>query len=73
LGWILVAWLLAFFFGWDSPDGRGNGMLKNTFLMAGAASAVLGLFSFTLPATPPKVKREKVSTRVSDILGLDAT
>lgn len=39
--------------------------------MAGIASLVLGLFSFTLPATPPKVaKDEKI--KLSDILGLDA-
>ena len=39
--------------------------------MAGIASAVLGLFSFTLPKTPPKVdKSEKVT--ISDVLGLEA-
>ena len=46
-------------------------MLRNTFLMTAVASAVLGIFSFTLPKTPPRVdKTEKVS--ISDILGLDA-
>ena len=39
--------------------------------MAGIASLLLGLFSFALPKTPPKVaKGEKV--KLSDILGLDA-
>jgi nucleoside transporter len=39
--------------------------------MVAIASAVLGLFSFTLPKTPPRVDRkEKVS--ISSILGLDA-
>ena len=38
--------------------------------MTAAASLLLGLFSFTLPKTPPKAKGEKVS--LSDILGLDA-
>lgn len=39
--------------------------------MAGIASAILGLFSFTLPKTPPKVdKGEKVT--ISDVLGLEA-
>lgn len=71
IGWILAGLLISFLFHWDSPDGIGKGMLKNTFLMAGIASAVLGLFSFTLPATPPKVaKGEKVS--IGQVLGLDA-
>ncbi len=39
--------------------------------MAGVASLILGLLSFALPKTPPKVvKGEKVV--LSDILGLDA-
>jgi nucleoside transporter len=70
-GWIIAGLAISFLFHWDSPDGIGKGMLKNTFLMAGIASAVLGLFSFTLPATPPKVaKGEKVS--IAQVLGLDA-
>ena len=31
---------------------------------------VLGLLSFTLPATPPKVSDEKI--KIGDIIGLDA-
>jgi nucleoside transporter len=70
-GWIIAGLAISFLFHWDSPDGIGKGMLKNTFLMAGIASAVLGVFSFTLPATPPKVaKGEKVT--ISQVLGLDA-
>lgn len=39
--------------------------------MAAIVSAVLGLFSFTLPKTPPGVEKgEKVT--ISDIIGLDA-
>jgi nucleoside transporter len=48
-----------------------EGLLKNTFLMASIASLVLGLFSFGLPATPPKVNKDEKVT-VSDLLGLDA-
>lgn len=70
IGWI-VAGLAISFFGWDSGAGVREGLLKNTFLMVAGASVLLGLFSFTLPKTPPKSsKGEKVS--VSDILGLDA-
>ncbi|MFA6275712.1 MAG: nucleoside permease [Pedobacter sp.] len=71
LGWIAAGLLISYFFHWDSQESTTAGLLKNTFLMAGIASLVLGLFSFILPKTPPKVaKGEKVT--VSDILGLDA-
>ncbi|RBQ03750.1 nucleoside permease [Pedobacter miscanthi] len=71
IGWIIAGLLISFAFHWDSPEGIQAGMLKSTFLMAGIASLVLGLFSFTLPATPPKVaKGEKI--KIGDILGLDA-
>ena len=70
IGWI-VAGLAISFFGWDSELGVQQGLLKNTFLMVAGASAILGIFSFTLPKTPPKVgKNEKIS--FSDIIGLDA-
>jgi hypothetical protein len=45
-------------------------MLKNTFLLAGIAALVLGIFSFSLPKTPPKVSDEKI--KIGDIIGLDA-
>ncbi|PWS26793.1 MFS transporter [Pedobacter yonginense] len=71
IGWIVAGLLISFAFHWDSPEGIQAGLLKSTFLMAGIASLVLGLFSFALPATPPKVaKDEKI--KVGDILGLDA-
>jgi len=71
IGWIIAGLLISFAFHWDSPEGIQAGLLKSTFLMAGIASLVLGIFSFTLPATPPKVaKDEKI--KIGDILGLDA-
>ncbi|MBB2151822.1 nucleoside permease [Pedobacter gandavensis] len=71
IGWIAAGLLISFYFHWDSAEGAKEGLLKNTFLMAGIASVVLGLFSFALPKTPPKaVAGEKV--KVSEILGLDA-
>jgi nucleoside transporter len=71
IGWIVAGLIISYVFLWDSPESRGEGMLKNTFLMVAIASAVLGLFSFTLPKTPPTADRsEKVS--ISAILGLDA-
>ncbi len=70
IGWI-AAGLLISYFNWDSQTGISEGVLRNTFLMASISSAVLGLFSFTLPKTPPRADRSKKVT-VSDILGLDA-
>ena len=70
IGWIVAGLFISFVFKWDSSQGIQDGLLKNTFMMTAAASIVLGLFSFTLPNTPPKGKGEKVS--LSDILGLDA-
>ena len=71
IGWIIAGVLISRIFHWDSPEGVENGMLKNTFLMTAVASGILGIFSFTLPKTPPKVaKGEKVT--LSDVLGLEA-
>ena len=70
-GWIVAGWLISLMFKWDSMSGISDGMLANTFLMTAIASALLGLFSFTLPKTPPSAdKSEKPS--ISEILGLDA-
>ncbi len=71
IGWIIAGVLISRVFHWDSAEGVENGMLKNTFLMTAVASAILGIFSFTRPKTPPKVsKGEKVT--LSDVLGLEA-
>ena len=64
LGWI-IAGLTIGWLNWEQ-----NGSLVLTFRMAAGASALLGLFSFTLPATPP-IKKEGKST-VGELLGLEA-
>lgn len=71
IGWIVAGLLISFVFLWDSEESVKAGLMKNTFLMASIASLVLGLFSFTLPKTPPKIARG-TKVKVSDILGLDA-
>ncbi|SEL47149.1 nucleoside transporter [Aquimarina amphilecti] len=71
IGWIIAGLVISYVFHWDSTEGVANGMLKNTFLMTAIASAILGIFSFTLPKTPPKVGKDQKVT-ISDILGLDA-
>jgi nucleoside transporter len=71
IGWIVAGLLISFLFHWDSEENTTKGLLKNTFLMSSIVSMLLGLFSFTLPKTPPSKKAgEKVS--LSEILGLDA-
>ncbi|MFP2995460.1 MFS transporter [Spongiivirga sp. MCCC 1A20706] len=71
IGWIIAGLVISYAFAWDSEAGVKEGLLKNTFLMTAVASTILGIFSFTLPKTPPKASAgEKVS--ISDILGLDA-
>lgn len=71
IGWITAGLAISYLFYWDSVDSMKDGLLKNTFLMASVASLALGLFSFTLPKTPPRAdKSEKV--KISDLLGLDA-
>ena len=71
IGWIVAGLAISYLFHWDSAEGIKEGFLQNTFLMVAIASALLGLFSFTLPKTPPKAKDGKKLT-ISDILGLDA-
>ena len=70
IGWILAGLSISFIFHWDAAAAISGGMLKNTFLLAGIAAFVLGIFSFTLPKTPPKVSDEII--KIGDIIGLDA-
>ncbi len=63
IGWI-VAGLTIGWLGWE------QGQLPLTFKMAAVASLILGIFSFTLPATPPTRRGEKSSVR--EMLGLEA-
>ncbi len=71
VGWIIAGLVISFVFSWDSQAAIGEGMLKNTFTMTAIASAILGLFSFTLPKTPPLVEKGQ-KLAIKDILGLDA-
>ena len=71
IGWIVAGLAISLVFLWDKEENVKAGLMKNTFLLASIVSLVLGIFSFTLPKTLPKVvKGTKV--KVSEILGLDA-
>src|SRR5204862_84343 len=63
-GWI-VAGLIIGWLAWEK-----NGTLINTFRLTAAVSAILGIFSFTLPSTPPPKAGSKTTFR--EIIGLDA-
>jgi nucleoside transporter len=66
VGWIVAGLLISYGFDWDAQTG----LLGNTFTMAAVASLALGIFSFTLPATPPQ--KGGAGGGLRDALGLDA-
>ena len=70
LGWIVAGLVISYVFSWDAQNAIAAGALKNTFLMCAIVSLALGLYSFTLPATPPAGKQ--AGQNLTDILGLDA-
>ena len=71
LGWIIAGLSISYLFNWDQDANIGEGLLRNTFLMTAIASLILGLFSFTLPKTPPKASTSE-KLNIKEILGLDS-
>jgi nucleoside transporter len=65
IGWIVAGLVISYGVGWETDK-----MLEYTFYLAAIVSVLLGLFSFSLPKTPPQTNNE--STSISEILGLDA-
>jgi nucleoside transporter len=69
LGWIVaglvVSYVLVVFTGGIKPEETATPLY-----MVAAASLLLGIYSFTLPNTPPPARGKKVSARA--ILGIDA-
>jgi nucleoside transporter len=67
--WGTVGWIVAgLIIGWLAWER--NESLSNTFRLTAIVSAVLGVFSFTLPNTPPPKAGTK--TTFGEIIGLDA-
>ncbi len=64
IGWIAAGLLI----GWLALEQKGE--LKSTFLISAVISAVLGIYSFMLPDTPPPKAGSKAN--LGEILGLDA-
>jgi nucleoside transporter len=69
IGWIVAGLCISFVFGWDSSESITQGALRNTFVMCGIASLVLGIYSLTLPKTPPL---SGSNPQLRDILGFEA-
>lgn len=65
IGWIVAGLTI----GWLAWESRNT--LSNTFRMAAIASALLGVFSFFLPDTPPP-NAKKSSVQIGDLLGFEA-
>lgn len=72
IGWIVAGLAISFLFKWDSAESAADGALKNTFLMAGIASLILGAYSFFLPKTPPVKVSDDEKPSFASIIGLDA-
>lgn len=71
VGWIAAGLAISYIFAWDTQQAVRDGLLKNTFLLAAGGSLLLGLFSFTLPSTPPKIESGTHRT-IGQILGAEA-
>lgn len=70
IGWIVAGLVISFVLGYFLAE---NVIPEETALplyLTSAASLLLGLYSFTLPHTPPPAEGEKVSVR--SIVGIDA-
>jgi nucleoside transporter len=71
LGWIVAGLAISYGFSWDSASALAAGLLRNTFVMCSIASLLLGLYSLTLPATPPKIGPYR-RVGLGQFLGLEA-
>lgn len=67
IGWIAAGTLVGLVLKKSNPEIESTSL---PMVIAAAVSVALGLYSFFLPATPPKAAGKSVSVR--DILGLDA-
>ena len=65
IGWIVQGVLIGYVLLWESKD-----LLESTFMLAASVSVFLGVYSFTLPNTPPRAKGQKADLK--QIVGADA-
>lgn len=70
VGWIIAGLIVSFVLGAFVAEGLQPEQTAMPLYLASGASLLLGLFSFSLPHTPPPAAGEKVS--VKSIIGVDA-
>lgn len=66
IGWIVAGMLIGYVLLWEAKE-----LLRSTFYLAAGASALLGLFSFILPHTPPKAAAAG-GVSIAEIVGVEA-
>jgi nucleoside transporter len=71
IGWIVAGLVISYVFAWDAPAALTRGALQNTFTMCAASSFLLGIYSFTLPRTPPLGAAQRGKS-LRSLLGFDA-
>jgi nucleoside transporter len=70
IGWIVAGLIISFVLGYFVASGTKPEETALPLYLTAGASLVLGLYSFTLPHTPPPAKGKKVSAK--SIIGVDA-
>ena len=70
VGWIIAGLIISFVLSYFVSSGTKAEETRMPLYLTSAASLLLGLYSFSLPHTPPPAKGRKVSAR--SIIGVDA-
>ena len=73
IGWIVAGFVVAFLAKSQAGEGAAESVINSQpifFQAAGASAILLGLYSFSLPSTPPPAKGKPFS--LADALGLES-
>ena len=71
IGWIVAGLAISYVFQWDATAALAQGALQKTFTMCAVTSFLLGIYSFTLPRTPP-LGAARRGQSLGSLLGFDA-